>query len=59
MLETGMPFTSTSPSSGLRTPDTIFISVDLPQPEGPTMAIESVVVSLKLMLRITSSSPGA
>src|ERR1700710_446916 len=37
----GTPSTSTLPSSGRSKPEMMFISVDLPQPDGPTIATNS------------------
>jgi hypothetical protein len=38
---TGSPATRTLPAFGRRSPETSFSSVDLPQPDGPTIAANS------------------
>ena len=40
-LSTGSPSTATSPRVGLRKPATALSSVDLPQPDGPMMEMNS------------------
>jgi len=44
---TGSPCASTSPRVGARKPASTFKSVDLPQPDGPTMHTNSPVVTSK------------
>ena len=45
--------------SGCSNPAIIFISVDLPQPEGPTMATNSPSPTVKLTSSTTCSAPAS
>src|SRR5688572_2119459 len=51
------PSITTEPVSGLTKPATMFMSVVLPQPDGPTIATSSPSSTSKLTSRTTSSSP--
>src|SRR6188472_4322091 len=53
----GWPSTSTAPESGARKPAMMFISVVLPQPEGPTIATNSPSPTLKSRSSMTASRP--
>jgi len=53
----GSPTTSTRPSSGAISPAARFNNVDLPDPDGPTMATISPAGTSKLMSCKTSSEP--
>src|SRR5438309_2323395 len=50
------PPTRTVPSSARSKPATMFIRVDFPQPDGPTMATNSPSSTLKLTSSITGSA---
>src|SRR5687767_14240427 len=58
-LRWGSPSTSTAPSSGCSKPAMMFISVLLPQPEGPTMATNSPSATVKLTSDTTGRGPCA
>src|SRR4051812_28696650 len=51
------PSTCTPPASGARKPAMMFISVVLPQPDGPTIATNSPSATSKLRSSITSRRP--
>src|SRR5689334_8629369 len=51
------PSTVTLPRSGRSKPAMMFIKVDLPQPDGPTMATNSPSSTSKPTLSITGSAP--
>src|SRR4051812_32460671 len=53
----GVPSTSTAPSSGARNPAMMFMSVVLPQPDGPTIATNSPSRTSKFNPSMTSSRP--
>ena len=40
-MDRGVPFNRSSPKAGFKRPQSISKNVDLPQPEGPTMATNS------------------
>src|SRR5690349_12335883 len=52
---TSTPSTRTIPSSARSSPATMFMSVDLPHPEGPTMATNSLSATEKLTPSTTGS----
>src|SRR6187455_3073637 len=52
-----LPSTFTEPRSGRSKPATMFISVDLPQPDGPTIATNSPSSTPKLTSSMTGSTP--
>ena len=54
---TGWPSTSTRPPLGARNPAMTRRSVDLPQPEGPTMATSSPRPTARSMSRSASTGP--
>ncbi len=58
---TSRPLTTTVPALGGHRPVTTFMSVDLPQPEGPTTATNSPAATLRVAPRNasvpSSSSP--
>src|SRR5215470_17975460 len=56
-LVSGAPSMLTEPRSGLSKPATMFINVDLPQPDGPTIATMSPSPTSKLMSSSTCSAP--
>ncbi len=56
-MERGAPSMTTVPASGRTKPAIRFISVDFPQPEGPTIATNSPSPTLKLTLSMTASVP--
>src|SRR5215471_5592384 len=56
-LVSGAPSMLTEPRSGLSKPATMFISVDLPQPDGPTIATMSPSPTSKLMPSSTCKVP--
>src|SRR3954463_4817936 len=51
----GAPFTSTRPASGRSKPAMMLSSVDLPHPEGPTIATNSPLATEKLTFSTTGS----
>src|SRR5438270_9819419 len=53
----GTPSTLMEPSSGVSNPQIIFISVDLPHPDGPTIARNSPSRTVRLRSLTTSSTP--
>src|SRR5262245_2208198 len=53
----GAPSTTTRPVSGRSNPAMMFINVDLPQPEGPTIATNSPSSTLKSMPPMTCRGP--
>src|SRR5689334_7355152 len=55
----GVSSTSTAPSSGSSKPAMMFISVLLPQPDGPTMATNSPSATVKLTSDTTGRAPCA
>src|SRR5690348_1451963 len=55
----GAPSTVTVPASGVSKPATMFNSVDLPQPDGPTMATNSPSATSRPTPSITGSTPVA
>src|SRR6185503_12000196 len=52
-----LPSIVTLPESGRSNPHSIFISVDLPQPDGPTMATNSPSPMARLIPPTTGNSP--
>src|SRR6185312_2412021 len=55
--ERGLPSIVTEPASGGMTPAMMFMSVVLPQPEGPTIAMNSLSRTEKLTSATTGSGP--
>src|SRR5262245_45648590 len=53
----GVPSTSTAPASGARKPAMMFMSVVLPQPDGPTIATNSPSRTSKSRPSMTDSRP--
>src|SRR5437868_6204434 len=56
-FERGTPSMITAPESGRTNPAIMFISVDFPQPEGPTTATNSPSPTVKLTSSTTGSGP--
>src|SRR5690349_2379414 len=56
-FERATPSMSTAPESGRTNPAIMFISVDFPQPEGPTTATNSPSPTVKLTSSTTCSNP--
>src|SRR5688572_13101233 len=57
--ERAAPSMTTAPASGRMKPAIMFMSVDLPQPEGPTMAMNSPSPTVKLTSSTTGSTPAS
>src|SRR5581483_1551642 len=56
-LVRGAPSMSTAPASGATKPAIMFNNVDLPHPDGPTMATNSPSRTLKLTFSTTDKRP--